>query len=348
MSTQNRFNELDLSLFCYQFSVVLKSGIPYLEAIGLIADEALDSKLKPYMEDIAQAVKSGTSLYQAISDQNAFPMYMTEMIHIAEKTGNLGETFERLSTYYDNRHQLRQKLRGALTYPLILIGLMTAVILLLVTKVLPIFHDILKSVGGEIPSATKWILSFGQVLQNGIVGLMLVLVLFILGMLILLKTDLAKGIKDSALMSLPMVKPLYHKASIVRFSKALSMLIHSGMDLRQALKMVGPLMDNHRWSEHLESVEKNIQTEMSFHEALAKTGLFPELFVKMIRIGERSGALDKTLDKVSEIYDSELNRSLHKLTVSLEPTLVIILSVIVGAIMLTVMLPLINIMSSIG
>jgi type IV pilus assembly protein PilC len=287
-------------------------------------------------------------LNEAIANRNAFPIYLVDMIKIAENTGRLGETFEQLSGYYDQNDQLRQKIKNALTYPFVLIGLMSVVILMLILKVLPIFHEILLSVGGSVPKATAFVLDLSLILQNGILFLLGILVLVVLYFMLLFKTNILSKQRDAFLLNFPGVKAIYRKSLAVKFSRAYAILIKSGMPLVEGLELIIPLMENESVEKALKGVAQAVQEGKSLSDALSNTQLFPDLFVKMIELGSKTGALDVMLDKTADIYERELNRSLHRLTVSIEPTLVIILSLIVGAILLLVMLPLINIMSSIG
>lgn len=338
----------ELSFFCYQFSVVFKAGIPYLEGLQLLSGDVFDAKLKGIVTQITRDVESGLPLYVAIGNRNAFPVYLVDMLKIAENTGRLGETFEQLSAYYDQNDQLRQKIKNALTYPLILIGLMSVVIMMLILKVLPIFHEILLSVGGSVPKATAFVLDFSQILQNGILVILGLLAILILYFILLFKTTLLKRQKDSFLMHFPGVRSLYKKSLAIKFSHAFAILIKSGMPLVESLELLIPLMENDLVEKKLGEVVQAVESGIALSDALKNTGLFPDLFVKMVQLGSKAGVLDEMLDKTADIYERELNRSLHRLTVSIEPTLVIILSLIVGAILLLVMLPLINIMSSIG
>ena len=338
----------ELSLFCYQFSVVFKAGLPYLEGLQLLAGDVFDTKLKSVVTEISNEVSLGMPLHEAIGNRGVFPNYLVSMLKIAEETGRLGDVFEQLSVYYEQNDLLKQKVKNALTYPFVLIGLMTAVILLLILKVLPIFHEILLSVGGSIPAATQFVLNFSRLLQNGML-ILIGLALLVLGyFLLIFKTDNFPDHRDHILMNFPVVKKLYRKSIVVKFARALSILTKSGMPIQTSLDMIIPLMNNKYVQKQLESVTEKVEKGVALDVALKETSMFPELFVRMIALGNKTGELDTMLEKIADVYDRELSRSLHRLTVSIEPTLVIILSVIVGAILLLVMLPLINIMSSIG
>lgn len=348
MENNKVINHSDLALFCYQYSVVLKSGIPYLEAVHLLAEDVIDEKLKDYATSIAGYVEEGVLLSDAFDRQSVFPVYTIEMIRIAETSGKLPEVFERLSEYYEQSDQIKQKVKSALTYPLVLIALMTGVILLLVVKILPIFHDILLSVGGTVPGATQAILNVSMWLQSGIY---IILGLFGLAALLIwavMNTKAQKSRRDRWMLNLPVAKHLYKLSVTIKFAKALSMLIHSGMDIDKSFEMIIPLVNNDQIANELKKSLVSIENGEDYEVALKNVDVFPELFLKMMRIGRKTGSLEQTLDRISGIYDKELTRKLQKFSSSIEPALVIILSVVVGAIMLLVMLPLINIMSSIG
>lgn len=348
MKNTQKISDSELSLFCYQFALVLKSGIPYVEAVHLLSEEVLDERLKPFGKDISSRIQAGSSVYEAFKAQNAFPDYLLEMLHIAEESGRLPETFDGLSNYYEKADQVRSKVKSALTYPLLLIGLMTGVILLLVLKILPIFHDILLSVGGEIPPATRLILNFSEALRAGTMFLILGFVLIAFFMVFFFKSSVFRATRERWVLSFPIVSRLFKLSLTVKFSKAYAMLIRSGMDVYGALEMVVPLMGNHVVTSKIEEATVQVKEGAGLDEALKKMGFFNELFIKMVQVGIKSGALEETLEKSGSVYEKELERALNRVTVSIEPTLVIALSLIVGAIMLLVMLPLINIMSSIG
>jgi len=338
----------ELSLFCYQFSVVFKAGIPYLEGLQLLAGDVFESRLKTIVTEISNDVSSGILLFEAIKNRGVFPNYLVSMLKIAEETGRLGDVFEQLSDYYEQSDLLKQKVKNALTYPFVLIGLMTGVILLLILKVLPIFHEILLSVGGSVPKATQFVLDFSRLLQNGLLMLIGLTIMVLVYFLMIFKTNYFLDHRAHILVNFPIVKNLYRKSVVVKFARALSILTKSGMPIQTSLDMIIPLMNNKTVERKLESVNVNVENGMALDVALKETSMFPELFIRMIALGNKTGELDTMLEKIANVYDRELSRSLHRLTVSIEPTLVIILSVIVGAILLLVMLPLINIMSSIG
>lgn len=348
LKDQNTIKNADLAMFCYQFAIVLKSGIPYVDGLHLLSDEILDGNLKKYANDIAKKAQEGVMLSEAFRAQGVFPVYMLEMITISEQTGRLAEVFDGLSNYYEQQDDLKRKLRSALTYPMILLGLMFGVVALLIMKILPIFHDILTNIGGAIPKTTQVILSVSLAIKENGVLVLTIIALLIVFIYLFINTNMMKKSRDRFLFKSPFTRTLYKQALTVKFANALGMLIQSGMDIYSALALVCPLMDNEVAYTKLNEAAQKVKEGSDLDVALQETGLFSNLFLKMIQIGQKSGSLEETLQKSAVSYGKETERSLHRLTVSVEPTLVIILSLIVGAILLLVMLPLIDIMSAIG
>jgi type IV pilus assembly protein PilC len=338
----------DLSLLCYQYSVAFSAGIPYLEAVNLLADDVVDSSMKVAATEIARFVEQGEPLADAFSKTGQFPVYMVEMIRVAESTGNLPETFERLSSYYGQMDETNREIKSALTYPVILIGLMTGVILLLVLKILPIFKEVLESVGGTQSSSGDALLSVSVGVQWAILGLILV---GVLGAYVVFRGVTGKSNpsrKDRWRLNLPYISNFYKLSSSITFARGMAMMINSGMDHLKALEMIRPMMDNGILENKLKESLNQIREGSSLHESIEHLDIFPSLYLKMLRTGEKSGTLDQTMDHVAEIYEREFSRRLKKISSTVEPALVIVLSIIVGVVMLMVLLPLIEIMSAIG
>ncbi|MBM7561596.1 type II secretion system F family protein [Fusibacter tunisiensis] len=338
---------LELATFCYQYAVVLKAGLPYLEAIALISEE-VEAPLLPIAKDISFRVSQGEGLAEALSAQDIFPVYMIEMIRIAEVSGRLPETFDNLSVYYQKQNQMHRDVKNALMYPAILLGLMTGVILLIVLKILPVFTDIVESAGGLIEGTEKTVLSLSVGFQwavLGIIGLLGVgcaILFFVLG------RRQSSPLKDKWMLGLPIIGRFTKLSAIIKFARGMRMLLNSGMDLHQAFEMLIPMTDNETIRADYQIIQEALEAGESLSDASEKTNLFPNLYRKMMRLGERTGTLDDVFLQISEIYELEMSNRLKRTINALEPGLVISLSIIVGIIMLLVLMPLIDIMSSIG
>jgi type IV pilus assembly protein PilC len=344
----NKLSMEELSLFSYQLSVIMKSGVPYLEGIEIMKDELENGRLKTLSGDIYDDVKAGKKLYESLRSKDEFPGYFIQMTEIAEKTGMLDVEMDRLSRFYDKQEAIRYKIRSALVYPVILFVLMSAVLMLLVLKVFPVFQEVLSSLGGNLPESSKVLLNTAKNLQNAAIWIMAAIGIVVIGFYLYSKSYKGGEKLDSFLLNSKLFSGLYRKLITLRFSQGMSMMVKAGIPFEEAVGMSAPLTGNRHVVERLKRIQQRLINGESIPDAIASEDVFPQLFNQMVRIGVKSGQIDSTLEKLSEIYEVELERSSNRLTSSIEPTLVVVLSVVVGIVLLTVMLPMIQIMSSIG
>lgn len=338
----------ELSLFSYQLSLVLRSGMPYLEGIQLFSEEIAHPKLKRLALWLYEDVKDGKKLHESFKDMGIFPEYFVQMTKIAETTGTVDSEMEKLSVYYDRAERLTYQLRNAITYPLILLFLMTAIIVLLIVKVFPVFQEVITSLGGDIPASTAVLFDLSAAIQNyaAFIFALVVLVVIVLGAYF--KTTGGRMWRDQALLNLPYLKTFFRKLIASKLSQSLSLLIKSGIPLEEALILVAPTLDNAYACERLVKAQGALKQGDNVVQVLETLEILPQLFIKMLNVGHKTGETDLMLSKLNQIYDTEVDRFLQNATGAIEPTLVVILSIVVGAILLTVMLPLISIMASIG
>lgn len=343
-----QFSALELSVFCYQLSLIFKSGIPMVEGMDLFASQMLEPKFKDIAQDMYESVLNGYSLHETLSRYEGFPPYLISMLHIAESTGKLDVELEHLANHYERIDELKDRIRNALTYPMVLVVLMSAVIILLMVRILPMFQEILASMGGEVPSITQVMLNISKGIQQHIVLLALGLLLIIMGPTFYFRTARGKEKLDYLKLNLPIIKWLYRKVSAARFSQGLVLLVQGGIPLDDALVLVAPIVENKHLEQRILSARDSVMAGNDFEQALRQIDLLPELFIRMLAIGERTGDLEYMLVKINKIYEQEVSRSLQKFTSAVEPALVTALSLVVGVILLTVMLPLIEIMSAVA
>jgi len=343
-----KLNLNELSLFSYQLSIILKSGVPYLEGLELLKKESEDKLMKNLSSKLYSDVKSGKKLHESFKEIGVFPDYFVQMSKIAEKSGTLDTEMENLSKFYENSEQTRYEIRKALVYPIILFVLMASVIALLVVKVFPIFQEVLTSLGGDLPASTKVILNLSRFLQT--FGTIILIFIGLIIIIIFMFSKSSKGNRtlDKLKINSSVLGKIYKKLSALRFSQGLSMMVKSGISFEDAVEMSTPLIENMYVQEKLKQAHSSLIKGSSVVDAFKNTGVFPNLFIQMLGMGFKSGQVEDMLSKLKDVYVMELDRATDKFTSSIEPTLVIVLSIVVGIILLTVMLPMIQIMSSIG
>ena len=350
MRQNSTVNFKDLAAFCRQLNMVVRSNISLAEGVGIVADQTQNQKLKNALLKVNQDMERGKPFNIAISEQQkVFPSYLLNMLKLGETSGNLDKVTEELSAYYDKENYFRSKLRSAAIYPLILLVLMTGVILLLLIKVLPTFQAILYSLGGELPPLTKALLALGFFLGHFFIIILILLIILIIFCRYYFHTSRGRYLIDKLRLTLPAIGRLNQFILTSRFSRSVSILLKSGAPLLIAIDNVIPLMDNVYLAEKLKLAQEKIAKEkLDFAKAIESIEIFPPLFIKMAAIGEKTGNLDMILEKSAQTFSDEASDTLERLSVTIEPALIIILSVIVTIILLSVILPMINIISNIG
>ena len=334
----------EISVFCTQVSLLMKSGIPLYEGIETIADSTTQSGGE-LIREIANGVGITGSLYEAIRQMGVFPVYMVEMIHIGEAVGKLDDVLESLGEYYNREGKMRDSIRGAVLYPIILVLLMAAVIALLVYLVLPVFSDLFASLGNDITNNT---INAGSSAGGIILKCMGVLLILILLAIITSLIPAGRAILMKISIKLPFFKKLYILMSASRFARVISMMLYSGYNIGEALELSENVVPDKNVKEKINLCRKQMEGGKPFSEALLDIGLFSGMFARLVQTGEKAGKLDDVMYRLAGQYNDDMEDAIASLIAVIEPLLVILLSVIIGAILLSIMLPLVQIMSLLG
>jgi len=340
--------EMDLSLLCHQFALILKSGIHPVEGIPMLCEDTANPKLKKALEFISKDVEHGSSLYSAFEAANCFPAYMTAMIRVGEKTGMLDPVLEGLSRYYENQANIRKKVRNAVAYPLVLAVFMIGVIALITFKVIPLFVEILTSLGGRIPGQVNLFILLGNSLKNSFLSVLAVLVILALAVWFLSGLEKFRFFLDKFKVVNPLTGGIYRKIIASRFSGAMSLTLKSGMTITESFGLVSGVLENRYVVSKSVEAARAVAAGRPFWEAIRDTGLFPSLFINLMRSGEKTGNLDAMMEKASQTWREEADSALRRVVSFIEPVCVTALSLILAGVLLSVILPLINIMASIG
>ena len=335
------------AVFCTQAALLLKAGVPLNEGLQTLTDQGTPSG-RDLLKRIADTVEETGSLYEGVRAVDVFPAYMVQMIHIGEKVGKLEEVLEALSRYYQREDKLRSAVRSAVLYPLILVVLMAAVIAVLVAAVLPVFSQVLEGLGAEISGAGTSMLAAGNLI-GGCALIIVAVLLALIGTLIVV-SPIPGGREQLVRLSgkLPFLRGVYRRIASGRFASVMSMMLSSGYNLDDSLELAEDLTADPIVKKKIIQCREKVAAGVAFSDALLELELFSGLYARLIQTGERAGRLDDVMRQMAAHYEEEIDDSLSTLVAVIEPTLVILLSVIIGGILLSVMLPLISILSAIG
>ena len=334
----------DIASLCLELALLLHAGVSTGDALSLLAEEG---DRRGRLKAMAEQVDSGETLSAALRESGAFPTYVCGLVEVGERTGRTEEALSALSRYYEDRVRLARRVRSALLYPAVMLALMLVVIGVLLVKVLPIFDDVYASLGGRLTGVAAGLLTLGRWLEGAMPVLFAALAA--VAALVLLFTvvgPLRRGIL-SLWHRTRGDKGVSRKLNNARLAQALAMGMASGLPVDEAVELSANLMEGGA-KERCERCRKRLEGGESLGDALKKSGLLPARQSRLLELGQRSGAGDASMEKIARDLSEEGEAALDALVGRVEPALVLVCSVLVGLILLSVMLPLMHIMSAIG
>ena len=346
---EKRLPKQETIIFARQLSLVLDSEISLYEGLSMIKDKSDHKELINVLSQMIEEVKFGKSLGEVIKGHEIFfSSFFVSMIELGEQSGDLTKSLEQIANAYEKELETTEKVKSAVTYPIILAVLMTAVILLLIVEILPMFSEILTSLGGEMPGFTTFILNIGLTLGQYFWLILIVIIGLLVGGKYYQQTEKGRYFFDKLKFRTPVQKGIVSSITAVHFARNLAILIRSGIPLSIAIRMLKSVINNTYVSERLDEVAKALDAGGSPDEEFEKLDLFPWVLIKLFAIAQTTGHMDSMLDKAADVMERETDANLDRLTTVIEPLLIIILSLAVGAILISVILPIVNIMNSIG
>lgn len=338
----------ELMTFFDQLSLILKSGISSLEGISIMKEDADTKEGQELLNQIYEQLEMTGYLHESLSASEVFPDYALAMIDLGERTGCLDEVSLSLRDYYERELNISSSIKTAVTYPLIMLGMMVAVVAVLMMKVMPVFEQVFAQLGISLSGFAAGIFRLGQTFSSyALVFLVILLVLILVGFYFLRSAKGREALSDFV-KKCGLTKGLSEKISRSRFASGMSMVLKSGMDTEEGLDMMKKILDHPDFEQKLDKAKAIIAEGNSFSKAMVQAGIFSGLYSQMISIGYRTGCLDEVMNRISQQYEMEINDQLQHTVGILEPTMVAALSLVIGLILLSIMVPLIGIMSSIG
>jgi len=345
---KKQLNKQEIASFCDQMSMIIKAGITPKDGLELMLSDSKDAATRDVLDELLIYSRQGEPFSTCVKESGYFPNYVINMIALGEETGQLDDVLVALCHYYEHEEYISDNIRSAVTYPIVMIIMMLLIIIILITKVLPLFDRVFGQLGTQMSGFAATLLSIGQNIQT----YSFAFVIFMSGIFVLtfimLKTTEGRRIWNSWLMIFPPTKAFQRDIAYGRFARGMSLTLSSGMKIYTALDLVDELVEHKDVREQIENLKQYIIDGNNFSEALNKAGIFNHLYSRMIFVGVKSGNVDVVLDKIATYYEDDTDRRLNNFISIIEPTLVISLSLVVGLILLSVILPLMGIMSGLG
>ncbi|MFB3160716.1 type II secretion system F family protein [Neobacillus sp. 179-J 1A1 HS] len=327
-------------IYLRQFATLLKAGVTVVDATGILAAQTESKGLKKALLAAEQEMREGNPYSEAVSKhKKIFNSMYINMIKAGEVSGNMDETLERLAEHFEKQHYTRQKIKSALSYPIVIGVIAIAVVIFLLTSVVPTFVTMFDDLGGELPAITKFVLAASGFVQ-GYWWFLAIITLFIASLFIYLrKNKKTRYYLDHISLKIPIFGKMLQKAALARMMRTLSSLFSSSVPILQAMAIVEKVVENGVLAKVIHESRDSLEKGKSMTEPMKDHWAFPPLVTQMIIIGEGTGALDTMLNKIAEFYEKEVETATDQLKSLIEPMMIVVLAGLVGTIVLAIMMP---------
>ncbi|MCI8656488.1 MAG: type II secretion system F family protein [Oscillospiraceae bacterium] len=338
-----------LPIFCRELHQLVRTGIPLAEGLTMLREDETDPDTRSWLEALCRSTEEGLPLASALRETGAFPAYMTDMVSLAEETGRLEDVLLSLQRHYDRQLRMAADIRGAVAVPVTLFAVMVAVVILLVTQVLPVFDRVFAQLGVRMGAVATGMMNAGAVLAKAGTGIAVVLVAAAAAALVValvpaLREKFAAGFRRSF-----GGRGILGQMAAARFASSMSMAVASGLSMEESVALSAKLCGGAKEiDEKTERCRKEIEEGGSPADALAGSGLFSGRDCRLLKLAEQTGSLPDTLEDLAQRQEEESLRRIDRTVGAIEPAIVVITSALAGVILLSVMLPLMGLLSTIG
>jgi len=330
----------DLAIFSRQFAVMLESGVSLTRTLEILAEQTEKRKLKDAILKVKYDVEGGKSLGEALKEHpSIFPDMIVQMVTVGEQSGQLVSTLKQCALFYEKMDSIRRKVVSAAAYPLVVFLVLIAVATALLVFVIPSFAKMYEEVGAKLPGPTLFVIGISRFVQHYFLIILGAIVVAYILLRRFIKTEQGKLAYDNFMMRVIIFGNLIKKVAIARFARTFSILLTSGVELIQSLKITGKASGNKVIEKALDKVAERIAAGETITRPIQETGIFPPLVVHLISVGEESGRLGDMLTKIADFYDDEVDTAVATLASVLEPVMIVIIGVFVGGILISMYLP---------
>jgi type IV pilus assembly protein PilC len=337
----------ELSLFFSNLELIYHSGLTPTEGFSILMTSAHGSAQKQWFKELYEYSTQGLPLTESLTKAGGLSDYALSLLLIGEKSGKMEDTCRSLHEYYEKRDELSRALRSALFYPLAMVLMVFVVVVILLTQAMPVFDQVFNQLGFELTGFAATLLSVGQVLRSSALSISSVLAAIVVIVLILRVTPVGKRLFNSLYESAPFTRDISYKLSVQRFSYAMATMLNSGIDTDIALQLAEPLVENKRAHRKVVEVRTKVGKGSSFQTAIEESELFPSDQLSVLVVGFRTGSDAKAFDQVGNSIGVSTERRIESLVGAIEPAIVGLMCIVVGVILMSVMLPLLGVLSNI-
>jgi type IV pilus assembly protein PilC len=338
---KGRISSRAISVFTRQFSVMINAGLPLIKCLDIQVAQVESERFKKVLKDLITAVEGGSTLADALREhKEIFGDLYINMVEAGEKGGSLATILARLADYLEKADAIKRKVKGAMVYPVAIVIVAVIAVAVLLTFVIPVFASLFQDLGGQLPLPTRIVIALSDFLRRYFFYIVAIIIGLILAVRYYYRTEIGHLQIDSFLLKLPIFGTLIKKQAIARFSRTLSTLLSSGVNILDALEITSGTTGNKLVENAVLRSRTSIAQGESIAEPLSKEkALFPPMVVQMITIGEQTGGLDEMLSKVADFYDDEVDQAVANLMNALEPIVIVTLGGVIGGMVMAMYLP---------
>ena len=346
---RKKIKKVHISRFTRQFATMIGAGLPMVQCLEILSQQSDSAGMRKVIGQVKESVQAGTTLAEALSrHKKTFDDLYVNMVDAGEIGGALDSILIRLAVYREKADALVRKVRGALIYPAVILIVAIGATTLMLTYIVPIFAKMFSGVGAELPGPTKFVLGLSHFLRSNFLVGLIFLALLAVGFRFYVRTESGKLTIDKLLLRFPLIGDLLRKSAISRFTRTLGTLISSGVSILEALEITAKTAGNKVIQNAIKKSVLSIAEGETITQPLKETGVFPPMVTQMISVGEKTGGLDDMLSKIADFYEEEVDAAVSALTSIIEPVVIIFMGGIVGGILISMYLPMFDIIGKIG
>jgi type IV pilus assembly protein PilC len=331
----------DIVVFTRLFATMIDAGLPIVQCLEILSSQAENKRFGKILAQIRSSVEGGLTLSDAMRRfPKIFDNLFVNLVAAGEAGGILDTILQRLSQYMEKAQKLRRRVKGAMSYPLIVLFIAGIVVVVLLTKVIPVFEKMFKDFGGgKLPAPTQLVIDMSYAMRNYLPYIVVGLILLVTGWKMLLRSRKGRLAWDGMLLKLPILGAVLRKTVVARFTRTMGTLLSSGVPILDAMEIVGKTAGNVVVQDGIMFVRARISEGKDMSTPLMETGLMPPMVVQMISVGEQTGALDAMLTKIADFYEEEVDVAVASMTSMIEPLLMVFLGAVVGGLVIAMYLP---------
>lgn len=341
-----RVTTKDLAIFCRQFYTMLNAGVSITNAISILSNELPNKKLREILSEIEDDVKKGETLSESMArHKKYFPQLLISMVESGEISGNIDEMMLRMSVHFEKEYKLNNKVKSAMTYPSVLSVVAIGAVMFIMTFVMPTFVDMFEEEGITLPMITRAMLGASKFLSNNLIFILIFLAILVVVFNAYKNTTNGIVVMSKLKLKLPVLGTLNKKIIVSRFTRTLSTLLSAGVSLVHALPTVAGVLENKVAEDAILKIRERVVRGDGLSSPIRENDIFPKMLSSMIKIGEESGSLDDILNKTADFYDDEVEQAIQTATSLIEPLLIVVMGVVIGAMIISIMLPMFDMYS---